>query len=396
MAEKKIKKEKSRAKTLRSSESKQEARSERDIAEERYRDLAEGIDHGIVWEADEELRFCMVSRRAEQILGYSLAQWCGEDKFWERRLHPEDRERVIELFKKASEEGEDQSGDHRLIAADGRTVWFHTGIHAAREKERVVYRGISVEITYLKEMTEKLRQKTAEAEEANRFKSQILSVVSHEIRTPLNAILGYSGLLRNPEIEKNEAKQREMVDRIYRNAQILLDFINAILDLNKIEAGKMAVQTEEVGLPDMIRDVVNNLRPAAEEKGLTIKVSAGPPALPIRSDPGRIWQIFTNLITNAIKFTDGGSVEVKVLDHPSERKLSVIIRDTGVGISEKELSKIFEPFYQVESSPSRSGSGLGLSIVKKSIELLKGEIEVTSRPGIGTTFEVSLPYDLSL
>lgn len=375
-------------------ETKEEAQSERDIAEERYRDLAEGIDHGIVWEADSDLRFCMVSRRAEELLGYSLDQWCEPD-FWDRHLHPEDRERVIGLFKKAREEGEDQSADHRMTAADGRTLWFHTGIHAACEREKVVYRGISVEITYLKDVTEKLKQKTAEAEEANRFKSQILSVVSHEIRTPLNAILGYSSLLRNPKVGKEEGKQREMVDRIYRNAQILLDFINAILDLDKIEAGKMAVQVEEVDLPEILRDVVNNLRPAAEEKGLTIALAEGSPP-PIRSDPGRLWHIFTNLLINAIKFTERGSVEIKISDHPAGRKVGVAITDTGIGMSQEALSSIFEPFYQVRASAPQSGSGLGLSIVKKSVELLKGEVEVISLPQAGTTFKVHLPYDLPL
>src|SRR3569832_2520272 len=121
MSEKKEKKEKNQSEEkASSSESKQEAQSERDIAEERYRDLAEGIDHGIVWEADSNLQFCMGSRRAEQLLGYPLDQWCEQD-FWDRHLHPEDRERVIGLFKKAREEGEDQLVVFCLTAADG---WF--------------------------------------------------------------------------------------------------------------------------------------------------------------------------------------------------------------------------------------------------------------------------------
>lgn len=337
----------------------------------------------------------MVSKRAEAIVGYSLEEWCGEPDFWANHLHSEERDRVLELFRKASREGEDQSADHRFIAKDGRAVWFHTGIHAAREREKLVYRGISVDITCLKEVTEKLKEKTAEAEEANRFKSQMLSIVSHEIRTPLNAILGYSGLLKNPEVVKNQAKLRDMVDRIYRNAQILLDFINAILDFNKIEAGKMAVQIEEVSLSEIVGEVVSNLKLTAQEKGLTVEVTGDSSAPPIRSDPGRIWHIFTNLIANAIKFTERGSVSVEIVNQHSAKKVVVIISDTGIGIPEKDLSQVFEPFYQAGLSASHTGTGLGLSIVKKSVELLNGEIEVTSQPDRGSTFKISLPYDLT-
>ncbi len=292
-------------------------------------------------------------------------------------------------------EGEDQSIDHRFIAADGRTVWFHTGVHAAERRNKKVYRGLSVEITYLKEIQEKLTQKTAEAEEANRFKSQILSIVSHEIRTPLNAILGYSGLLKNPVIGEDKAKQKEMVDRIYRNAQILLDFINTILDLNKIEAGKMAVQVEEISLSEILKEVGGNLKSAADEKGLRIEIVDDPTLPSIRSDPGRIWQIFTNLISNAIKFTDQGIITIRVVNYYYEKRVSIVCSDTGIGISEKDFANIFEPFFQVDLSASHLGTGLGLSIVKKSVELLKGKIEVSSLIGSGSTFEVSLPYDLS-
>jgi PAS domain S-box-containing protein len=377
------------------SEREQAAQAERDIAQERYRDLAEGIDHGVVWEADAEtLQFCMVSRRAEEMLGYSVEEWCMPD-FWAGHLHPEDRERVIRLFEKALLEGQDQSMDHRFIAADGRTVWFHTGVHAAEGKDKRVYRGLSVEITYLKEIQEKLIKKTAEAEEANRFKSQILSIVSHEIRTPLNAILGYSGLLKSPAVGEDKTKQREMIDRIYRNAQILLDFINTILDLNKIEAGKMVIQIEEISLSEILREVVSNLRSVAEEKGLQIVMVDDPTVPPIRSDPGRIWHIFTNLISNAIKFTHNGSITVRIINYFYEKRVSVIFSDTGIGMPEKDLSKIFEPFYQVDLSASNFGTGLGLSIVKKSVELLNGKIEVTSELNVGSTFEISLPYHLS-
>src|SRR5579884_997309 len=148
------------------------------LAQRRYRDLAEGIDHGIVWEADQDLHFQMVSRRAQQLLGYPLDQWYSEPNFWRSHLHPDDRDRVLSLFQKAAE-GTDQASDHRMIAKDGRIVWFHTGIHATFDEERRVYRGLSVDISYLKEIEEKLKEKTKEAQEASQAKSYFLSVASH-------------------------------------------------------------------------------------------------------------------------------------------------------------------------------------------------------------------------
>jgi len=370
----------------------QAARAEADIAQQRYRDLAEGIDHGIVWEADENLRFCMVSRRAEQMLGYSIEQWCHEPGFWINHVYPDDRDRVLAVFKKALT-GEDQACDHRFITADGRVVWFHTGVHAARVEDQIVYRGLSVEITYLKEVEEKLKQKTEEAEEANRTKSHFLSIASHEIRNGLNAIIGYAHLLADGTMPQE--KRAEMYKHILRCAHDLNDLVNRILDVEKIETGRMQLQANisEVFLPDILRQILEDLRFIWSEKGLTVELHDDLTVPCIRSDPGKLRQIFTNLIVNAIKFTEKGAISVQILHHSQAKEISVQIQDTGIGIPEEDLPHLFKPFYQSGGAVAPVGTGLGLSIVKKLVDLLKGRIEVKSQQGIGSTFTVTLPYD---
>lgn len=364
------------------------------VAAERYRDLAEGIDHGIVWEANAALQFCMVSRRAERITGYSLDEWCEPD-FWKKRLHPEDRDRVMDKFQKALE-GTDEHSDHRFVAADGRVVWFHTGIHAARNKGEIVYRGLSVDITYLKETEEKLKQKTNQLEEANRVKSYFLSVASHEIRTALNAILGYASLLKEEGRVREAEKQREIYGHIYRNATNLLDLINQILDLNRIEAGQTDLHAEitEISISEVVRQVLEDHKFIWEEKGLKVSLVDDPTAPKIYSDRVKLRQIFTNLVINATKFTEHGSVVVRIIHRPEAKKVSVEIKDTGYGISEEDLSHIFEPFYQSDRS-GEEGVGLGLPIVKKFVDVLRGTIDVKSVPGRGSTFTVTLPYEIS-
>lgn len=365
------------------------------VAIERYRDLAEGIDHGIVWEADEAFRFCMVSRRAERLVGYSLDEWCEPD-FWEKHLHPEDRDRVMAKFQKALD-GEDEHSDHRFIAADGRVVWFHTGIHAARNKGEIVYRGLSVDITYLKETEEKLKQKTNQLEEANRVKSYFLSIASHEIRNALNAILGYASLLKEEGRIREAEKQREIYGHVYRNATNLLDLINQILDLNKIEAGQTDLRAEatEISISEVVQQVLEDHKVLWEEKGLKVSLLDDPTGPNIYSDRVKLRQIFVNLVTNAMKFTEKGSITVRIIHNPEAKKVSAEIKDTGYGISEEDLSHIFEPFYQAGRPGEKEGVGLGLPIVKKFVDVLKGTIDVKSEPGTGSTFTVTFPYEIS-
>lgn len=235
-----------------------------------------------------------------------------------------------------------------------------------------------------------------QAGEINRLKSQFLSIVSHDLRTPLNAIIGYSSLLREPRVSEDVAKRNEMLERIHQNARMQLDLISNVLDLSRIETGKIAVQMERVDLSELIREILNTLEPLGKEKGLEIDFVDDPTAPVIRTDRGKVRQIFTNLIGNAIKFTERGAIRIRFIHPPSQERISVEIRDTGIGISEGDLPHIFEQFYQGAASKEAfvSGTGLGLAIVQRFVTLLGGTVEVASKPGVGSTFTVSLPYDL--
>ena len=237
------------------------------------------------------------------------------------------------------------------------------------------------------------------AEAANRSKSDFLANVSHEIRTPLTAILGYAELLlRESDSGAIPKSYAGTLVTIRRNGEHLLEIINDILDFSKIAAGTFDVERTPVGPVALVSDVVALMSIRAEAKHLSLAVECEPP-LPekFETDPRRLRQVLVNLIGNALKFTDQGRVVLRVTGRPDPRGLRVRfeIQDTGIGISEEEMARLFQPFAQADASTARryGGTGLGLSICKHLVELLDGEIGAQSRPGEGSTFWVELPAE---
>jgi len=227
-------------------------------------------------------------------------------------------------------------------------------------------------------------------EEASRLKSEFLSNMSHELRTPLNSVMALSSVLKMNAAQKLDTEELEYLDVIKRNGKNLLDLINDILDLSKIEAGHMDVTLSFFNLRTTIEDLLDSLRPLATEKELSFRMDIAP--LPkIQSDEKRVHQILLNLIGNAVKFTEKGEVAVHV--DINNDKICIKIADTGIGISQKDLSSIFEEFRQVDGSTSRrhEGTGLGLAIAYKATINLGGDLSVKSIPGMGTTFSLNLP-----
>jgi PAS domain S-box-containing protein len=280
------------------------------------------------------------------------------------------------------------------LRRDGTEFSIELAVTALTEDGRRLFYGFISDITERKRFEEGLKQRSVDAEEAARIKSEFLSSFSHEIRTPLNAIIGYSALLKSPEQARAPEQQTRMIERISYNSQVLLNLINNILDLSRIEAGGIQIQLEEVSLAGLLKEVINSVESLRVEKGLEVVLQDHSAVPLIRSDPGKLGQIFTNLIGNAIKYTEKGSITARISDHPEGKKVSVRIEDTGIGISENDLSRIFEPFYQAGSSEAGSlrGTGLGLSIVKKLVDALDGTVQVESRLGSGSIFTVTLPY----
>ncbi|HUN82177.1 MAG TPA: HAMP domain-containing sensor histidine kinase [Phycisphaerae bacterium] len=232
--------------------------------------------------------------------------------------------------------------------------------------------------------------------EANKLKGQFLAMVSHELRTPLTSIIGFAELLREAATSQGGRALR-YAENIVSSGRMLLGLINDLLDLAKIEAGKLDLHIGHINLPDLLQNLVDFVRPLADKKSLQL-VTQIPADLPaIISDPGRIQQILYNLLSNAIKFTAaGGLVEVHV--ELREEEICVLVRDTGIGIPEDQLPHVFERFRQLDDSMTRehSGTGLGLAISKELVTLLRGSIHVTSEVGKGSTFSVTLPVNAEL
>ncbi|MBI3804720.1 MAG: HAMP domain-containing histidine kinase [Nitrospirae bacterium] len=240
---------------------------------------------------------------------------------------------------------------------------------------------------------EVLEQKTAAAEEANEMKSQFLSTVSHELRTPLNAIIGYTDLLIDGIYGRMTEEAQMPLKGVQRNAADLLRLIDNILNLARLESGNREVQTETVDLVPLLRELITDLRPLIEQKAIFLRLNVSSALLTLESDEGKIRQIFINLLANAIKFTKNGEISVTARAVPEKGGAEISIRDTGIGISEAALRKIFEPFYQTNGSNTREfgGVGLGLTIVKQLLTLLRGSIRAESEVGKGSTLTVFLP-----
>jgi len=242
-----------------------------------------------------------------------------------------------------------------------------------------------------------LERKTLEADEANRMKTIFLSNMSHELRTPLNAILGLTRLMEDGVAGQISEQQAQYLEVIMRNGGNLLDLINDILDLARIETGREEVRFDQIYLRGLLESVSVSIKSMAERQGLEFTLQIAPEISTMVSDERKIGQILTNLLGNAIKFTPKGTVTLSALlqERDGHDFIHFIVQDTGIGIPEDHMELIFEPFCQIDGSASRKhkGSGLGLHICKKLANLLGGEIKAVSEPGRGSTFTAVLPMD---
>ncbi|HYM49249.1 MAG TPA: response regulator [Candidatus Limnocylindrales bacterium] len=239
--------------------------------------------------------------------------------------------------------------------------------------------------------TSELQAANQELARANRLKSEFLANVSHELRTPLSAIIGFSQILLDGIDGPLTEEQQQDIAQVNKSGQSLLNLINQILDLSKIEAGKMELSTERVDLPELVASVLDAIRPLAMEKGLRIDARLPVDLPPCDADPVRLKQIFINLLSNAVKFTERGHIEIWA--QPSGRMMRIAVRDTGIGISPESQKVIFDEFVQGDGSSTRrhGGTGLGLSIVRRLVEMHGGAITVISEAGMGSTFTFTVP-----
>jgi PAS domain S-box-containing protein len=234
-----------------------------------------------------------------------------------------------------------------------------------------------------------------EAQEANRAKADFLAVISHELRTPLNAIMGYSDLLDARISGDLTAKQRRQIDRIRASARHLLQLIEEILSFARIEAGGEEVHVEPIDAADVAREAAAGIESMARAKGLTFRMELPERPLMIETDLGKARQALVNVLSNAVKFTDEGSVTLRL--RQLDGRVVYEVADTGVGIPSQQLDRIFDPFWQAERPNTRrvGGTGLGLAVSRRYVRLLRGDLEIDSEPGRGTRVCVTLPLKLT-
>ncbi len=248
----------------------------------------------------------------------------------------------------------------------------------------------------LRQSQAELRERNAELAHANRLKSEFLATMSHELRTPLTAVLGFSQLLGDELFGPLNAKQKEQVKSIHDSGSHLLSLISDILDLSKIEADRVSLTRQPTEIEPLLKGAIGVVRASAEAKGIHLTTTFGPLSS-LQCDPTRVKQVLYNLLGNAIKFTPlGGHVELRAREVGDA--LCVEVEDNGIGIAEESLDKLFQPFSQVDSSLARNygGTGLGLALSKRLVELHGGEVWVKSTPGQGSCFGFSLPLTPSL
>jgi len=342
-----------------------------------------------------DARFLEVNAAFSTITGYSAEELKTMD--CATFTHPDDCATMQERI------GELRSGriptfvlEKRYFRKDGRMVWVQNSVSLMRDAEGRPANIIALcqDITERKRAEEALRQKTIEAQEASRIKSEFVSNVSHELRTPLNAIIGYTDLLFEDLQARLSNEDLDYLLGVQKNAQDLLRLVNDVLDLAKIESGKIPVQIERINLADLMQETLLGMQPLFDKKSLDVRFHQAKSLPQIHSDRDKIKQIYVNLLSNAVKFTNKGGITIKMIDLPEKGGVEISIQDTGIGIKPEELPKIFNAFHQADASSTREfgGVGLGLAIVKELIHLLQGEIRVESEYQTGSTFTIFLPY----
>jgi PAS domain S-box-containing protein len=348
-----------------------------------YRSLTNSIRQ-ILWIAQPDGAVDFLNQPWFNYTGLTFEQ--SEGWGWKEAVHEEDLQPVLDAWRNALQQGREYQTECRLKQADGLFRWHSMRALPERDSQGriLAWLGTAIDVHVQKEA-----QKKAEA--AARLKSEFVANVSHELRTPLNAIIGYSALLLQGIYGQVPEEQKSPVDGIQKNAFGLLELINNLLDLSKIESGSLRVAIEPVDLRRLLPAAFDTVKPLMNGKRIEVEWKIQNNLKTLQSDPLKVRQIFLNLLVNAIKFTERGSITITAVE--AEGGVLLSVQDTGVGIKEEDLSIIFEPFRQIDGSITREvdGSGLGLTIVKSLVEALHGSIKVQSLLGKGSTFTLFLP-----
>jgi PAS domain S-box-containing protein len=343
-------------------------------------------------------RLLLAGDNAPNLFGLAAKDGVARLEDWIALVVPEDRARLVEAHA-AARRGGSARAEYRLQGPTGGERWIMDDLRPVRDAQgrptSVV--GSWTDITELKRTQADLERLAQAAEAASRAKSAFLALMSHEIRTPLSALLGFADLLAAGELPPEQARYATI---IRDSGKVLLTILNDILDFAKLEAGRLSLESVPVELHAMLREAMASVQLLGAEKGLEFRLEIEP-GLPrsILGDPVRLKQILLNLLANAVKFTERGHVALRARTMGAEggrAAVRVEIEDTGIGIEQAELPRLFEMFEQVDRSITRrfGGTGLGLAICRQLVGMMAGRIGVTSAPGVGSTFWFELPLEL--
>jgi PAS domain S-box-containing protein len=369
-------------------------------SEERFRQLADNIPEVFFVSAADLSRVFYVSPAYEVMWGQKVQDLYDDPRAFFRPVHPEDVGRLREAIGRV-QAGEIATLEIRLVLPDGSIRWLLDRIVPVRNQQGEVYRIVGVARDFTEQVTARDAERRAreQAEATTAAKTQFLANMNHELLTPMSGILGMVELLRDTELTPD---QQRSLDVISSSGESLLMVLNDVLDLSKIDAGELSLESIPFDLINLVDATVRMLAARVSERGLALArdVHADVPRR-LRGDPGRLRQVLTNLLGNAIKFTHRGDVVLSVRLVSSTRDTAALefaVRDTGIGISPEQIRKVFEPFGQADASTTRSygGAGLGLSISRRLVSLMGGDITAESELGRGSTFRLELVFPVEM
>lgn len=360
----------------------------------------EGANIGI-WEWDISSNFLSWDKQMFTIYGKKRGDFKNAYEDWKNSVHPDDFEKVSIDLEYALKTNSDFNSEFRIIAEDGtvRYVYGRAKVIADENKKPIKMIGINWDITKIKLNELDLKRTRAEALQSSVAKAQFLANMSHEIRTPLNGIIGMSNLLGGTSLDD---QQREYLEHVIQSSSMLLALVNDILDLSKIESGNIELEHIDFNLEQTLDYIISSLSYTAKNKGIELTMSSDlPDHLWLKGDPSRLKQVLLNLTSNAIKFTNEGSVKIQtkvISKKDSSLKIRIEVTDTGIGISESQQEKLFQNFSQADASTQRKfgGTGLGLAISKLLVEKMKGNIGIISKLGEGSTFWIEIDFSLGV
>ena len=339
-------------------------------------------------------RLIRANRCAQRLSGFTEAELCDPET-WKHIIPPEDYAGVLNFLAKPKlsdfpkphvNNWISKSGERRLMK------WSNVALDDGNGGVMLVV-CIGFDITSQRRFEQELIEARNRAQEANVAKSMFLANMSHELRTPLNAIIGFSQVIRDRMFEASPAKTSEYAGDIHDSAILLLDLISDILDMSKLEANKAVVQPTDIDIVALISGCIKLVRQRAQESGIKIIQSIDAELPLLHADERMVKQVLLNLLSNAIKFTPTTGTVLVAASVTPEGGMQVSVADTGIGIPEAELSKLFRPFHQAQSPKVQKaqGTGLGLAISKRLIELHEGQVGIASVEGRGTTVTVMMP-----